>query len=225
MTPHKNNHGLTLVELLIAIVLASIISIALVTTFASFSRTQTVQENVVDMQQNLRAGLYLMGREFRMAGYKGPNPSSVSGAEITAATINSLTFTALADDDGIDNNSDGVIDETGELTTIQYAHDATTRILGRSVDGAGLTTVAESIQALEFNYKSESGATIPDTTSLADRASIRAVEITMLAQARRSDPDFNNTTTYTTLSGAAWGPYNDGLRRRLGEGFIFFRNL
>jgi prepilin-type N-terminal cleavage/methylation domain-containing protein len=65
----KKNSGLTLIELLIALVMSAIIIAALYQTFIGQQKTYTVQEQVVDMQQNLRAGLNKMVREIRMAGF------------------------------------------------------------------------------------------------------------------------------------------------------------
>ena len=229
MRPHRDEIGITLLELLIAIALSAIITMALITSFTHFSRTQTAQANVIDMQQNLRAGLYLMGREFRMAGYKGPHPSPASTAGISSAKIDTITFTLLAIDDGIDNDADGETDEPSELTTLIYSHydgdgDGKKDTLGRGVDGGPRSAVAENIQAIEFYYETISGGTISRSTAPVATKAIRAVEITMLAQTKRNDPNFTHAQVYTTASGTRWGPYNDGRRRRLGQSYINFRN-
>lgn len=65
----KKNRGLTLIELLIALIISGILIGALYRTFIGQQKTYTVQEQVVDMQQNLRAGLNKMVKEIRMAGF------------------------------------------------------------------------------------------------------------------------------------------------------------
>jgi len=65
----RKDSGLTLIELLIALVLSSILIAALYRTFISQHKTFTVQEQVVDMQQNARATLFRMVREIRMSGF------------------------------------------------------------------------------------------------------------------------------------------------------------
>jgi len=92
-----DDRGLTLVELLVALALAAMVSLALVSTFTSYSRTRTVQENVIAMQQNLRAALYLMGRDLRMAGYRGPNPTSAPAAGFVTANATTFSFTVVDD--------------------------------------------------------------------------------------------------------------------------------
>src|SRR4030043_127343 len=67
----KKKNGLTLIELLIALVLSSILIAALYRLFISQQKTYTVQDQVADMQQNIRVAIDQMTREIRMAGYGG----------------------------------------------------------------------------------------------------------------------------------------------------------
>ncbi|WP_300667694.1 PilW family protein [Desulfoluna sp.] len=211
--PIKNDQGITLVELLVALALGTIVSVALIATFAAYSRTQVVQENVLSMQQNLRAALYLMGRDLRMAGYRGPDPTNTAATGFLTATPDALSFTFFDDD-------------SGTLSTLAYAFldsdgDGTKDVLRRN-DGTTNEIVAEQIDRVEFYYTLGSGGPSTAPGTLTD---IEAVRITVLARTHRRDRDFSTTTTYTTPSGVTWGPFNDGMRRRLGERFILFRNL
>jgi prepilin-type N-terminal cleavage/methylation domain-containing protein len=65
----KTNRGVTLIELLIALVISSFLIAALYRVFISQQQTYTVQEQVVDMQQNARASISRMMSEIRMAGF------------------------------------------------------------------------------------------------------------------------------------------------------------
>ena len=67
----RKNRGLTLIELLIALVLSSILTAVLYRAFISQQKTYTVQDQVADMQQNVRIAMGQMAREIRMAGYGG----------------------------------------------------------------------------------------------------------------------------------------------------------
>jgi prepilin-type N-terminal cleavage/methylation domain-containing protein len=67
----RENRGLTLIELLIALVLSSILTAVLYRAFISQQKTYTVQDQVADMQQNVRIAMGQMTREIRMAGYGG----------------------------------------------------------------------------------------------------------------------------------------------------------
>ncbi len=67
----RENKGFSLIELLVALVLSSLIMAALYRTFINQQRTYATQEEVIDMQQNIRSGIDRMTREIRMAGYGG----------------------------------------------------------------------------------------------------------------------------------------------------------
>ncbi|MGD9662582.1 MAG: hypothetical protein AB7U63_15045 [Porticoccaceae bacterium] len=51
------------------------------------------------------------------------------------------------------------------------------------------------------------------------------MQISLLARADRPDTQFTNTETYTTASGAVWGPYNDNFRRRFQIITVQCRNM
>jgi len=67
----KNKKGVTLIELLIALIISALLIAGIYNTFIGQQKTYIVQEQVVDMQQNLRAGINKMMREIRMAGFGG----------------------------------------------------------------------------------------------------------------------------------------------------------
>jgi prepilin-type N-terminal cleavage/methylation domain-containing protein len=98
-------NGVTLIELLIALVLSSLLTAALYRIFISHQKIYTVQDQVADMQQNVRIAMGQMTREIRMAGY---------GANILAIFGNVNGFTNI-----ITPASDAITiifaDEVGEL--------------------------------------------------------------------------------------------------------------
>ena len=65
----KGNKGLTLLELLLAMAISAVLMAAVYRTFIGQHRTYAVQQQVVDMQQNVRAAINRMMREIRMAGF------------------------------------------------------------------------------------------------------------------------------------------------------------
>jgi prepilin-type N-terminal cleavage/methylation domain-containing protein len=67
--PLRQNKGITLIELLVSLAIAGILVAGVYRTFMGQQRTYTAQEQVVDMQQNVRAGINRMMREIRMAGF------------------------------------------------------------------------------------------------------------------------------------------------------------
>ena len=69
MRDSRGERGVSLVELLIALVLSSILIFVLYKTFIRQQKTYVVQEQVFDVQQNARAVMARMVREIRMAGF------------------------------------------------------------------------------------------------------------------------------------------------------------
>jgi len=66
-----NRRGMTLIELLVALCVSGILVAGVYKTFISQQHTFAVQEQVVDMQQNVRLSINQMTRELRMAGFGG----------------------------------------------------------------------------------------------------------------------------------------------------------
>jgi len=100
----RKKKGLTLIELLIALALSSILIAALYQIFISQHKTYGIQDQVVDMQQNARFAIGQMTREIRMAGYGGNILaifSSINGfTNIITPADNSITI-ILADYVGV----------------------------------------------------------------------------------------------------------------------------
>ena len=220
----SNRKGFTLIELLVAMAISGIVAGAIFTAFQSQQKSYLIQDQVTEMQQNLRAAMDIMVREIRMAGY---DPHGDSGAGITAAAEKTFTFTLVADNDSYDNDNDTITDEIGELKTIQYdlydAYSDGDNDIGRKV-GAKKRAVAENIEEIEFYYTLADGtnATAPATANLSE---IRSVQITILARAEHEDPKFSNSKNYTTPSGDNWVPSNKHFRRRLLSTTVKCRNM
>jgi prepilin-type N-terminal cleavage/methylation domain-containing protein len=89
----RKNKGVTLIELLVALLITGILVGAIYRTFIGQQKTFTVQEQVVDMQQNVRAGISRMMREIRMAGFG--NVAMV----LPGVTINSKTYNNVVNPD------------------------------------------------------------------------------------------------------------------------------
>ena len=64
----KNAKGVTLIELLIALVISAVLTAGIYRAFIHQQRSYTTQEQVADMQQNARVAINRMMREIRMAG-------------------------------------------------------------------------------------------------------------------------------------------------------------
>ena len=65
----KKDRGITLIELLVALVISGVLLAGAYRTFISQQKTFVVQDQVVDMQQNMRSAINRMMSEIRMSGF------------------------------------------------------------------------------------------------------------------------------------------------------------
>jgi type IV pilus assembly protein PilW len=215
--------GFTLVELMIAVAISGIVVAAIYSAYLTQQRTYLAQEQVAEMQQSIRAALDIMVREIRSAGY---DPLKSAGAGISTASAGQLSFTR-------DNNGDGDTTDPSEMIDYGFSADANfdtgrdgvpdnggVLSLGRQIGGGGgYQPIADSIERIEFRYLDAAGAVT------AILLNIRAIQISVLARAGQADQNFTNNMTYTSASGANWGPYNDNFRRRLLITTVQCRNM
>jgi type IV pilus assembly protein PilW len=212
--------GFSLIELLIAMTIGLVMLALVAGAYWAQTKTGREQQMVVDMQQNMRTAMHLLKRDIKMAGYGMDMDSTFS-----AATSNTLSFSFVADRDGIDNDSDGATDENGETETIRYRlydsavdADAVSDDLQRQPGGSA---IAGNIENLEFFYTLADGTR---TTAPGDFEDIRAVGISLLARTESPTRPPQNAT-YTPFSGNSWGPYNDGFERQIVKAVVQCRNM
>jgi len=223
--------GFTLVELLIAMVISAIVVAAIYTVYKTQRDVYEAQDQITEVQQNLRAATWQMIREIRMAGF---DPTEMADTGITIAQAGRLGFT-------MDLTGDEDTDDPNENVTFGFAAaadadnngipDAGTSItLGRDT-GGGYQGIADNIQAIEFYYTLEDGTNILPTaaTPLTNTAEIRSIQVSILARTRYQDRNYTDGITYLPASnaeeGTTWGPYNDHYRRRLLTTTVTCRNL
>jgi len=174
----SKKNGFTLVELLIAMAVAAIVLTLIDQAYISQLKSHTTQQAVVEMHQNLRAALYVMERDVRMAGFNPLGSPAIGGITDNGGgwTSNSIKFTmdlTGGETDTVDNDNDGITDEVPESNGVadpEIEYDLLNRTLRRTVAGGSPQTIAENIDAVEFIYLDSNG----DTTSvLADIRSVR----------------------------------------------------
>jgi len=183
----RTSCGFSLVEILIALLLAGSVSAAIYKVYISQSKSYVVQERVAEMHQNLRAAMFMMTREIRMAGY---DPTGDAPAGISTADQNTIQFSMDVTEDG------AIVPADGEsITYVRYDSDGdgNADALGRNA-GGGIQLLAENIDALDFIYLDGGGAVLP--TPVANPASIRTVQITLVARADFRDPEYSNHNVY-----------------------------
>jgi len=171
--------GFTLVELLIVMVIAAIVMTSIYSLYSAQQRSYVVQEGVAAMHQNLRAAMYYMEREIRMAGC---DPTETAGAGIITATANLIRFTEDFRGKNEGDPPDGDTGDPGEDISYFLADadgDSQVDDLVRDTGGVEANiekVIAENIASLTFDYLDSSGGS---TAVLED---IRFIRITLVAR-------------------------------------------
>lgn len=211
-TAIKSRYGFTLVELLISMAVGGVVMAGICSAYYSQQESYITQDQVSAMQQNLRAGLWFMEREIRMAGY---DPTGTANAGIVTANATSIRVT-------LDLNADGYTDDSNEdITYSLYASDGDgDSDLARKVGGGNNQPVADNIDVLNFVYLDQAGYI---TTTLPD---IRSVQVTLVARAQRPDTKYTDTASYANQQGEQiLSIQNDNFRRKRLTAEIKCRNL
>jgi len=113
----KQQLGLTLVELMIAMVIGLVLVGGVIQIFAANNQTYRVTENMSRVQENGRFALDNLGRIIRLAGFKGDTETSPGAEYVTNTTASpSVTFTNGQTVSGIDGGVGGAaLDQSDDL--------------------------------------------------------------------------------------------------------------
>jgi len=114
-----NRKGITLIELLVALTISGILVAGVYRTFVSQQHTFTVQDQVVDMQQNVRLAINRMTRELRMTGFGGGGTGNWSTfLSHGGMTVGPDTFNNVVNP-GTDEKSITVLEAYKAVTTLK----------------------------------------------------------------------------------------------------------
>jgi type IV pilus assembly protein PilW len=135
----SRRHGFSLVELLVAMAITAVVMAAVFKIYTTQQDSYILQEQVAEMQQNLRTAKYIMTREIRMAGY---DPTA-AGAAFGFVSVygDSINFTM---DITVEN---GASSEPGENITYSVADGKLERD-----EGTGNQVLVENVEAVGFAY-------------------------------------------------------------------------
>jgi prepilin-type N-terminal cleavage/methylation domain-containing protein len=167
------SQGFTLVEILVALTIISIVIAGIIYSYSGQQKSELSQTQLVEMQQGIRAAMYVMAADIRMAGY---DPHRAFSAGVIHAgngsSGNPFIFTFVEND--TDTNQ-------GTLATVSYElYDASSdgdTDIGRQKGGLK-HAIAENIQSLNFTYLGSDGMVLPTPV---DSSAIRAVRIDIAA--------------------------------------------
>jgi len=168
----NNERGFTIIELVVGLAISLILLGVAVKIFLVQQRSYNVQEQLSEMQQNIRSAMDIIVRETKMAGY---NPT---GAGFNGITYDTFQLQILADLTG-----DGNTDDPNENIIYKYYPSPDFQIKRKESTGGGFQPLAENITAFDFDYYDASGTGTDTSTA------IRQIEISITGRTARTDPD------------------------------------
>ena len=229
-----SNQGFTMVELLVAMTVSLLALGAIYSTFLNQQKSYVVQGETAAMHQNIRAAMFYLQREIRMAGC---DPTGSAGAAIITAGATSINFTEDVIGNTPGSDSDGATDDPGE--NITYALDANNNLVRTDPVNPPVVPpalpvpqmVAQNIDAIDFVYLD--GASPPNVLNpgginvpAGSLDQIRSVEITIVARTGRNTLASKNNNAYFNQRGMQiLAPQNDNFSRRRLTAWIKCRNL
>lgn len=165
-----DQRGVTLVELMVAMALATLVTTFAFRHFAVQNQQYETQINTTQVRQGVRAAMDLLVREIRMAGYD-PTNSGISGI-VYHATILKIRS---------DLDGDGTV--TGQDESVDYTYDGSQGAILRTANGSTFALV-EDVQGFTYGYRDGTGASV---TSGAQEGSIREVDVAITGRTRVPD--------------------------------------
>ncbi|MCP4339282.1 MAG: prepilin-type N-terminal cleavage/methylation domain-containing protein [Desulfobulbaceae bacterium] len=175
----NRDQGFTIMELLVALTIASIVLAAISVTFTRTVRLYTLENAKAALQQEMRAALEIMGRDIRMAGY---DPNRTGDFKIKTATATRFHFTTDLDENGVVDPAPAYPACEVLSYRLSAANNAVQVICGEGTGSQDPETMIGgldspvNVTALDFDYRKSDGQ---PTSSL---TLIRAVVITITAE-------------------------------------------
>lgn len=140
----KNNKGFSLIELMIAVALGTLVVMAVVTLFITNQRTYNLQKNTRIIQQQGVFVLEHMVQDIRKAGYR--HISAVNDVGIIANEVNSISGSK---DDVGENKSDRLT--VAFDVVVEGASDRNNHTAPRDCEGKKITSTTKVVQTYWLN--------------------------------------------------------------------------
>ena len=145
------DRGFTMVEMLVAMAISSIIMAAIYSVNLALTRSYTTQNVAADVQQAVRATIDFMAEDIMMAGLLDYRLDYAVDPEISAAGSDNITFTA-------DRNLDGDTEDAFEDLTYWIDGEE----LKQTDNNTGVEeTFIDNVVNFEFRYFRENEADTP----------------------------------------------------------------
>jgi type IV pilus assembly protein PilW len=196
-----NHKGMTLIELLVGLVICAVLIGGIYRLFVAQGKAYTVQDQVVEIQQNIRTAMEIVLKDLRMAGYDDdrtlavvvPTPQIVAGDH-------SITLR---------------YEKNGSLYEVAYWADGTSRLFRQDTSNGVTNTepMLENVTGFDFAYgvdEDEDGAIddrngntlVDDWIPAADVGDLKivAVRVSLTARPFQVNPDLQSVSPRTLIS-------------------------
>jgi len=205
--PIVNEKGVTLIELLVVLVISGIVIGGIYRVFISQTKAYTVQDQVAEIQQDVRGAMEMMVREIRMAGFQTNNFASAAISNNPIIPDNSNSTITV--------NYEYIPSGAGVPTTNTVTYALAGGSLTRTLNGVP-ETLLDNVTSLNFSYGIDAdgdgiidgidpvSGVIPDgafvQAASVGLAKVLAVRITLTANPAPVDPDVAKMVSPRTLT-------------------------
>lgn len=150
-----NNKGFSLVELLVVCGMVGLVMAAVFMLYQTHQRTAYTQEEVVEVQQNLRIAMDSITKDIKMAGFLTPLPQTVT-SPLTASDADSITINTASE-----SGASARIIAIGGITTA----GAATTFTVNSSSGFGNGNVVRIMRPVDNSQPSNQTFTVTGTSA------------------------------------------------------------
>jgi type IV pilus assembly protein PilW len=150
--PGKGKSGFTLIEIMVALLLSSLLTMAVYSIFISQQHAYTVQDQVVEMEQNARAAIDMVRRELRMAGYNAMGVDLINNlSDFVPSSFIPSTAPLTVNLDDNPKITEGAGTEPDMITFLSVLPSANNPTTFASATAAGYTQLTLTLNATETN--------------------------------------------------------------------------
>ena len=214
-----NKKGITLIELLVALVISAITIAGIYRMFISQGKAYTVQDQVVEVQQNIRMAMEILSRDLRMTGFDDDNDNSdvlIANPLVTPVQASDITINYEYYDRTLMTEA-----QKYQSRLVRYWRDGVTSELKRQLTVDGVPNpeeiILENVDALTFTYgvDANNDGTMDDqngngfiddndwlTAAAVGVTKVIAVRAMLTARSDQTNPDVQKMVSPRTLVSA-----------------------
>ena len=162
----KRENGFTLTELLVAMVIAGVVMAAVYSAYVSQQKAYKITEEVSAIQQNLRAAMFFLERDIRMAGYDPTGTDLFGFQNISSPNQETIQVTWDEDEDGLSGATEYVLYKVEDNALKQDGGDGNDDIIAEAITGVTFafltgtgtpTFVASNIRMVDITLTGQKG--------------------------------------------------------------------